>query len=69
MWTYCLIGYRVSGVINSFGNRLWKWLHDIVNVINDTELYTLKTVKMAYVVIYFTAIKNTGTPINFNRSE
>lgn len=31
-----------SGVMKNSGIRQWKWLHNIVNTLNATKLYTLQ---------------------------
>lgn len=47
MWSVIINGYRVSiGTIKRFGNRLWQWLCNTVNMLTATKLQTLKKLLM-----------------------
>lgn len=45
------------GWLKSFGTRYWWWLHNIVNILNAPELYTLNRLKWWILCFsYFTTI-------------
>ena len=62
MGSDCLMSTAFSfGVMKMFFTQCRWWLHDIENVLNATELYTLKWLTLCYV--NFTSIKKKKTSI------